>query len=151
MQRLFAHAIASLVSLAIVQHQLLLIEAELHDANCLQRALFAGARDAILISDASTGHILDANPQAEKLFGRQRHQLLGVLQNELHSPDDGLDIDRLLELARPDGTETLRSTVVSQDGKAIPVEIVGYEVQLARGEKIVQGFFRPRVVDFPAP
>jgi GAF domain-containing protein len=95
-QRLFAHAVASLVSVALLQHRrqsgqrrpaaapaaaerALSKEAELRDANSLRRALFNSARDAILIyADARTGHILDAKPgpQAEKLFGRGLQQLL---------------------------------------------------------------------------
>jgi GAF domain-containing protein len=84
-QRLFAHGVASLVSLALLQHQLLSREEELRDAHSLRHALFNGARDAILISDAQTGHILDANPEAERLFGRTLQQLLGVLQSDLYA------------------------------------------------------------------
>lgn len=142
-QRLFAHAVANLVSLALVQHQVLQMEEDLRDANSLRLALFAGARDAILISDATTGHILDANPQAEKLFGRQLQQLLGVLQSELHATGDSLDIGQLLTLGQANGNDAVRSKVVNRDGKIIPVEISGYEVQLEKGRKIVQGVFRP--------
>ena len=142
-QRLFAHAVANLVSLALVQHQVLQIEEDLRDANSLRRALFAGARDAILISDASTGHILDANPQAEKLFGRQLQQLLGLLQSELHAAGDGLDMRQLRAPAQASDAAVVRSTVVNRDGKIIPVEIIGHEIQLEKGRKIVQGVFRP--------
>ena len=142
-QRLFAHAVANLVSLALVQHQVLQMEEDLRDANSLRLALFAGARDAILISDASTGHILDANPQAEKLFGRQLQQLLGLLQSELHAASDGLDPRQLLTPTQASGAAVVRSTVVNRDGKIIPVEIIGHEIQLEKGRKIVQGVFRP--------
>ena len=143
MQRLFAHAVANLVSLALVQHQVLQVQEDLRDANTLRLALFAGARDAILISDANTGHILDANPQAEKLFGRRLQQLLGVLESELHAASEGVDIRQLLALANADGNAAIRSTVVHRDGQLIPVEIVGHEVLLEKGRKIVQGVFRP--------
>lgn len=143
LQRLLAHAVANLVSLALVQHQVRQMEEDLRDANSLRLALFAGARDAILISDASTGHILDANPQAEKLFGRQLQQLLGLLQSELHTAGDGLDIRQLLALGHAGGAEAVRSTVVNRDGKTIPVEIFGHEVLLGQGRKVVHGVFRP--------
>lgn len=146
LQRLLAHAVANLVSLALLQHQLLQTEVELRDANSLRQALFAGARDAILISDASTGHILDANPQAEKLFGRQLQQLLGILQSELHAAGKGLDICQLLALVKADGAEVIRTEVVSHDGKVIPVEVVGHEVELEKGRKILHGVFRPLAV-----
>lgn len=142
-QRLFAHAVANLVSLALVQHQVQQMEEDLRDANSLRIALFSSARDAILIADASTGHILDANPQAERLFGRQLQQLLGVLQSELHVSGDGFDIRQLLAIGAGRGTATIRSTVVNRDGTIIPVEIVGHEIQLEKGRRIVQGVFRP--------
>ncbi len=141
-QRLFANSVANLVSLALLQNQLHQLEEELRDANSLRQALFAGGRDAILIADARTGLVLDANPQAERLFGRQLQQLLGVLQSELHSADDRLDIGQLLTLIKTDTSEALRSTVVKLDGTIVPVEIVGQEVQLEKGKKVVHGVFR---------
>jgi|GEM_PF-6967751 len=68
-QRLFVHAVASLVSLALLQHELLSREEELRDARNLREALFNGARDAILIADAGTGEIIDANPTAWQAYG----------------------------------------------------------------------------------
>jgi PAS domain S-box-containing protein len=139
-QRLFAHAVASLVSLALLKHQLLSTEDELRDANHLRRALFNGTRDAIVISDASTGHVLDANPQAEKLFGRGVQQLLGVLQGE----GDSLNTRELFKrLAENQGAEAVRSKVIAPDGRLIPIEISSQVVQLEKGKKIVQGVFRP--------
>ena len=143
-QRLFSHAVANLVSVALLQHQLLSKEAELRDANSLRRALFEGARDAILISDASTGHILDANPQAERLFGRRLEELLGILQSELYASRDALEVrDLCKSLARTEGSEAVCKEVLACDGKLIPVEITGQVIHLEKGKKIVQGVFRP--------
>ncbi len=72
-QRLFAHAVASLVGLALVQHQLAVVEDELRDAKSLRRALFTGASEAIVISDAQTGD----KEKAEKLHLRIAVQLFG--------------------------------------------------------------------------
>jgi PAS domain S-box-containing protein len=146
-QRLCAHAISNLVSVALLQHQIATIEEDLHDANSLRHALFMGARDAILISDAESGHILDANPQAEKLFGRELEQLLGILQAELHASGDTRDTlgarELLATLIELDGGHALRSEVIAADGKVIPVEITGHLVRLEKGKKVVQGVFRP--------
>ncbi|MBL8394148.1 MAG: GAF domain-containing protein [Candidatus Accumulibacter sp.] len=142
-QRLFVHAVASLVSLALLQHQLLSKEEELRDANSLRQALFTGARDAILISDARTGHIIDANPQAEKLFGRRLQELLGVLQSELYVRSEHLDMcDLFRQLVNGGGIDSVRSAVLADDGKLIPVEISGQVVQLGQGKEIVQEVFR---------
>lgn len=143
-QRLFTHAVTNLVSLALLQHQIVLIEEELHNAKCLHQALFVGARDAIVISDAHTGHILDANPQAEKLFGRQLQELLGILQSELHATDHNRDVGERFRVMRDEkGIEAVRSEVISRDGKIIPVEVTGQVVHLEKGKRVVQGVFRP--------
>lgn len=139
-QRLFAHAVASLVSLALLKHQLLSTEEELRDANHLRRALFHGARDAIVISDASTGNVLDANPPAEKLFGLGVQQLLGVLQ------DDSANLNTrelFKQLAKSQGAEAVRSEVTGPDGRLIAIEICSQVVQLEKGKRVVQGVFRP--------
>ncbi|TMQ77862.1 hypothetical protein ACCUM_2580 [Candidatus Accumulibacter phosphatis] len=143
-QRLFAHAVASLVSQALLQNQLLSVKEGLRGANQLRRALFESARDAILISDAHTGNILEANPQAEKLFGRPLQQLLGVQPNDVvHYHGESMDIrDLCKRLARTSGVESVHSEMLARDGKRIPIEIRSEVVQLEQGKKIVQGVFR---------
>ena len=143
-QRLFSYAIASLVSLALVQSQLTVMADELRDARQLWRSLFAGSRDAILISDVRTGHIIDANPQAEKLFGRQIRQILGVLQSEQPAVGGTLDVRALCQLllaAEP--TTAFLAEIVNGDGQLIPVEVSGQLVELKQGGRVVQGVFRP--------
>jgi PAS domain S-box-containing protein len=152
-QRLFAHGVASLVSLALLQHQLLSREEELRDANSLRHALFNGARDAILISDAQTGHILAANPEAERLFGRTLQQLLGVLQSDLYAGREQQETrDLLRQVASTDHGDAVRSEVLADNGRLIPVEISGQVVQLDKGrEVIVHGVFRPPEAETKAP
>lgn len=143
-QRLFAHAVASLVGLALVQHQLAVVEDELRDAKSLRRALFTGASEAIVISDAQTGDILDANPQAEKLFGLNLPQLLGVMESKLHFPDEDVDVRQLIsQLIESGGTKALHSQVRAPNGTVIPVEVTRQVVELETGKTIVQDFFRP--------
>ena len=143
-QRLFAHAVASLVGLALLQHQLTVVEDELRDIKSLQRALFTGAHEAIVISDADTGDILDANPQAEKLFGLDLRQLLGAVEGTSHLPGEGLDVPQLIrQLIESGGTQAMHSQVRSPNGTVIPVEITRQVVELETGKTIVQDFFRP--------
>jgi hypothetical protein len=70
-------------------------------------------------------------------------QLLGLLQSELHTAGDGLDIRQLLTLGHANDTEAVRSTVVNGDGRIVPVEITGHEVELEKGRRVVHGVFRP--------
>ncbi len=143
-QRLFSHAIASLVSLALVQSQLVALADELRDANQLWRALFAGTQEAILISDVRTGHVLDANPQAEKLFGRQLRQLLGVLQKEQHDNGDVIDGQALSTLLLSTETATpVFAEIINAAGERIPVEVSGQVVHLKQVGPVVQGVIRP--------
>jgi PAS domain S-box-containing protein len=142
-QRLFAHAVANLVTLAIVQNQSSLMRDELRDANARLRALFIGNHDAILIADADTGRILDANPQAERLFGRSRDQLLDVLQSDLHPRDEAARYRALFEQhVKNRATEPLQCEIVNLDGERIPVEIISEVVAPENGRKIIQGIFR---------
>ena len=142
-QRLFAHAVANLVTLAIVQNQSALMRDELRDTNARLRALFTGAPDAILIADASTGHILDANPQAEKLFGRSHEQLVGILQSDLHPPGESVRYRKLIEHHVSSGaTSPIQGEIIKQTGERIPVEITGEVVELGNRQKIIQGVFR---------
>lgn len=60
--------------------------AELHDNEARYRAVFDNAMDAILLADADTGLILDANRAAQQVFGYTRDELVGMHQRQLH-PD----------------------------------------------------------------
>uniref|UniRef100_B8DMY3 histidine kinase n=1 Tax=Nitratidesulfovibrio vulgaris (strain DSM 19637 / Miyazaki F) TaxID=883 RepID=B8DMY3_NITV9 len=60
--------------------------AELRDNEARYRAVFDNAMDAILLADADTGIILDANRAAQQIFEYTRDELLGMHQRQLH-PD----------------------------------------------------------------
>lgn len=147
-QRLFAHAVASLVGMRLVQHQLAIVEDELRDANNLRYALFTGASDAIVISDAQTGNVIDANPQAQKMFGLDLPQLLGALESHLHLSEEGIDLQQQIsQLIESGGTRAIQSQVRALDGSVIPVEVTRQVVALETGKTIVQDFFRPVSAD----
>jgi PAS domain S-box-containing protein len=50
------------------------------------RSVVECANDAIFLGDADTGTILDANPQAERLLGLPKDQIIGMHQSQLHPP-----------------------------------------------------------------
>ncbi|WP_167128732.1 response regulator [Nitratidesulfovibrio liaohensis] len=68
------------------QHEREAFTAELRDNEARYRALFDNAMDAILLADADTGLILDANRAAQQIFGYSRDELVGMHQRQLH-PD----------------------------------------------------------------
>ena len=58
--------------------------AELRDNETRYRTVFDNAMDAILLADAETGIILDANRAAAQVFGYTREELVGMHQRVLH-------------------------------------------------------------------
>ena len=63
-------------------------ESELRASEARYRQLFESAREGILILDASSGAILDANPFLLQLVGAQKHELLGRKPWEILSAGD---------------------------------------------------------------
>ena len=86
------------------------------------RQLFECLSEAALLVDAETGRVLDANRQAELLFGRPRTNLLGMDQDQLHGPATLAEYRRQLagtgEIA---GRIEFKGEVLLQDGRAVPV------------------------------
>jgi two-component system, cell cycle sensor histidine kinase and response regulator CckA len=105
------------------------------------RNLFEFLNDAALIAD-ETGNIVDANHRAESLFGRPRHEIIGMHHADLHPrgqaeksrenfpsyAETGRVIDFDWEVARP-------------DGKTVPVSIS--TTRLTLGDRpVLLGLFR---------
>ena len=118
-------------------------EMELRQSNDRRSALFERARDAILIADADTGILLEANAEAMKLLGRPRSAIIGLHQSRIH-PSDRLEESR--ELFRKsvlnDGQLPVETEVQRADGTRVPVEVSSSVVSLPGGQRLMQGFFR---------
>ncbi|WP_458186762.1 PAS domain-containing protein [Haladaptatus sp. NG-WS-4] len=59
-------------------------EVELEASNERYRKLIAACPEAILVADAETGMILDANPAAETLLSRSHDEILDMHHSEIH-------------------------------------------------------------------
>ena len=108
-----------------------------------QRLLDA-APDAIVVADAESGEILDANEAAVDLFGRPRDDLVGRNQTELHPAEDAEQYRAIFdEHAEVGGVlvEDEVREVVRRDGERVPVEISAGVTDLPGGS-VVQGIFR---------
>src|SRR5690606_32091645 len=117
-------------------------EARLRRSEQRHRAILATCTDAILIADAETGLILEANDRAGDMFGCSAEDLIGLHQSELHPPADRA---RLSQSFR-DHVETGRilvpdATIERRDGTVLPVEIAARPAPLD-GSTTVVGFFR---------
>ncbi len=108
----------------------------------LYRALFETTQDAVLIADAETGQILEANPAAERLFGYDRATLCRMHQAELHPAELAASYRKKFRRAVEVGTFRERGLIVQHaDGSWIPVELSGQVLEVG-GRKLIQGVFR---------
>ncbi|WP_118828552.1 PAS domain S-box protein [Salinibacter ruber] len=103
--------------------------------------------DPVLVADAETGKIVEANAAATGLLGRPREEIIGAHQTDLHPSGRAeayaslfrrsLDEDGPMR-ALPDGTQI---EVVTDEGTTVPVEVNATTVDLPDG-RVVYGVFR---------
>lgn len=108
------------------------------------RSLFESAPDAVLLADAQTGQLLDANPAAERLTGRSRAELITLHQSELHPPNSIAQRDFLEHVEEGKTGHWHPPTevpVLSASGCVIPVEITSCVFRLGE-RQVIQGIFR---------
>ena len=105
------------------------------------RAIFQASRDALLVADAPTGMILDANPAAIALLGRSLSEIRKLHQSEVHASED-VEAGRVSFLKHRYQSETTEHVVRRPDGRCVPVEIAASPMQDAWGRELVLGVFR---------
>ena len=110
------------------------------------RVLFEGAPDAIILADPETRKLLDANNAASRLLGKERSEIVGMYQHELHPQnivsESKSSFDFHVLKAKQEGfTQTVEKEVVRSDGSIIPVEILGQSI-LLDGKMVFMGTFR---------
>jgi len=86
------------------------------------RLLFEHSPDAIFVEDES-GHILDLNPEACRLHGMNREELLGRNVLELVPPDMWETVAALESRLRSGEPGSVESYSLHRDGHRIPVEL----------------------------
>jgi len=102
------------------------------------RRLFETAKDGILILDAETGRIVDANPFLSEMLGLSHEQLLGKTIWELGFFKDIIDNqNKFLELQRQGYIRYEDLPLETADGRPIHVEFVS-NVYLVDLKKVIQ-------------
>jgi len=87
------------------------------------RTLFEGASDSIFLIDAHSGHIIDANPQAERLTGYPRQELIGRPVTDLCPPQHVDFFQAVLgQVSEAGGIATEETKVLHKNGRTVPVE-----------------------------
>ncbi len=117
-------------------------ERKLNAAEIKYRKLIETANDAIIISDAETGIITDANWMAEELTGIPLDQLKEMLQLSLHPEEDIKDCNNFFRKSITTGhaiSKTLH--ILHTSGRRVPVEISASVVDIG-GRKITQSIIR---------
>ncbi len=106
------------------------------------RKLVETAHDAIILADAESGIILDANRAAEKLLARPLQEIIGLHQSDLHPAEDSGYYRNLFQQHVARGQILAKDIyVINSRGKQIPVQVSANTFFLG-GRRVIQGIFR---------
>jgi PAS domain S-box-containing protein len=113
-------------------------ELAVHASEVSYRRLFEAARDGILILDAETGRISNANPFLVELLGFSRSEMIGKTVGEL-SPFKDIEPNKvMLQRLQKEGYVRYENLPLeTTDGRHIPVEFVS-NVYQAGDRKVIQ-------------
>ena len=107
------------------------------------RAIFEGSMDAILLAEAESGELLDANPAASELLKLPHEKIIGLNQFEIHlfrlrkeAQEEFRGVVQEKAQAHP-----FETTVLCSNGNEIPVELRAHLVHI-NGSQVVYGILR---------
>ncbi len=115
---------------------------ELENATAHWRSLFEHGHDMILITDAQTGIILDANTRAEELLGMRKLDIVGTRQLDLQPREGAKHYAHRFEDASRGTGGFARMEFLNAKGDVIPVEMAATAFTTPKGRRVVQGVFR---------
>jgi PAS domain S-box-containing protein len=105
--------------------------ARLMESEALHRGVFETTSDAVLLVDAETALIEDANPAAERLYGRDREALRRLRYADLLDPE-------VQPTAPAPGDRAVPTRHRRENGATFPVEITAGELRLhERGLRVL--------------
>jgi PAS domain S-box-containing protein len=118
------------------------LEQSLQESNEKYITLFDNTNETILVADAKTGIIIEANKQAEKLFGCPRQEIIGMHQTGLHHPSKAEYYrKRFRENVGNGGIFDMEAEIMKKDGSIVPV-IISTRVISLGGREVLQGLFK---------
>jgi PAS domain S-box-containing protein len=105
-------------------------------------ALFNAAGDAVVLVDPTDGVVVDANREAEALFGLEKDDLVGSHYPDLFAESSRQAIVDRLSAAAHEGTSFLdRARLISADGERIQARVRSTAIRYA-GARVVQSLIR---------
>jgi PAS domain S-box-containing protein/putative nucleotidyltransferase with HDIG domain len=120
------------------------LDRDLEESTWRYQNLFESAPDAILLADAETGMLLDANPAAERLTGRSHEDILSLHQSQLH-PADASATTEFKDHVRVGLANAMHPAsempILHVDGHEIMTEVTA-QVFWLDGKPVMQGIFR---------
>lgn len=102
------------------------------------RGLFENLSDAAFLADVETGIIVETNRQGEILLGRDRSEILGMRQSELHPAAEAEKYRQMFaEDAASGASQPLEAEVAKKDGTRAPVSISSSVMKIGDKEMIL--------------
>ncbi len=110
------------------------------------KSLFEDSPDAIILVDAKSGLIIDANHVASRLTGRNIDELIGMHHCKLHPlRDEEIVRNSFREQYKKNKLEgsaqPVERTILRADGEEVPVEILSKVISINK-KTVLQGIFR---------
>lgn len=99
----------------------------LRESEARYRVLFEQSTDIILITDES-GRYVDANPQAEKLLGYSREELLNFTVGDLSAKEDRLIAAENFKQSKQDGHMFGEAVIRHKNGRHIIIEFAATRI-----------------------
>ena len=104
------------------------------------RAVFQTSQNAVVIADAQTGMLVDANPAALALLGRSIDEIPGLHQTAVHATEDiSAGRSSFGEYRYKSGAT--EHVVLRGDGARVPVEITANPMRDVYGRELILGIF----------
>lgn len=117
-------------------------ERAVREAEEKYRALFTEARDGIVLIDCESGHIIDCNPEFERLSGRKLEQLQALRIWELRPPEKAEAAREMFLKTRETGVGGSSDLELRQpDGTIVQIDFAAKVIQL-KDRRYIQSIYR---------
>jgi PAS domain S-box-containing protein len=91
----------------------------------LYRAIFENARDGLILHDIETGQVVDANPEACRMYGYTRDEFIGQLSFILIPPERILQFEKYIQEVQAVGAAIALQANLRKDGSLFSTELSG--------------------------
>ena len=127
----------------LIQNKRMSIPDTLIETEEKYKTLFEEAVDAIFVSEAKTGKIIDCNKAAQQLVNRPRQELIGKHNGILYpEKENEAGVNKAFKsLSQNIGSSVRQTQIITKEGNLRDVSIK-FSVFEINGKRLVQGIFR---------